>query len=197
MSNTNKVGNTLSRIITYILVVLLVLGVAGIAVSMVMRDQGITFYAEYDGKRYFANDTASYITLTPGETYDFTVAALDGGEMDYVVKVTSNADNNFDFTADGNIYKFYGDDDELNDYSDIFAVMKTQSGFTFTVPQNYSLQNMLESKYRGEVTLSGDMDITLSYFTLTVTSGDSVVTMKLLPLLKATNIWFSPSKIIF
>lgn len=195
MSNTNKVGNTLSRILTYVLVVLLVLGIAGIVVSLVMRDQGITFYAEHDGKRYLANDTASYITLTSGETYDFTVAAFDGGEMDYVVKVTSNADNNFDFTVDGNVYKFYGNDDELNDYSDIFAVMKTQSGFTITFPENYSLQNVLESKYQSDVTLPDNMDNSLSYFILTITSGDSVVTIKLLPLL--ISIYISPTRIIF
>lgn len=43
MSKTTKSGNAVTRIVTYILVVLLVLGVAGVIVYLLAKDEGVTF----------------------------------------------------------------------------------------------------------------------------------------------------------
>ena len=185
------------KVITYILVVLLVLGVAGAAVALIMRDRGVTFYVESGDDRYLANDVEGYFTMYSGETYEFKVSAFDGGAMDYTVKVTANADNNFVFSVGEESYNFYGGEESLNDYSSEFAVTKTETGFKMTVSENYSLQKVLESKYDGEVVLPEDLDRSLSYFVLTITSGDSVVTIKLLSPSKVTDIELSTSKIIF
>ena len=45
----DKVSSTLSKIITYILVVLLLLGFAGVIVYFVAKNEGVSFYVEYDG----------------------------------------------------------------------------------------------------------------------------------------------------
>ena len=197
MSRKSTAGNAVTKVITYILVVLLVLGVAGAAVALIMRDRGVTFYVESGDDRYLANDVEGYFTIYSGETYEFKVSAFDGGAMDYTVKVTANADNNFVFSVGEESYNFYGGEEGLNDYSSEFTVTKTETGFKMTVPENYSLQKVLESKYDGEVVLPEDLDRSLSYFVLTITSGDSVVTIKLLSPSKVTDIELSTSKIIF
>ena len=55
MSKANGTINTIGKIITYILVVLLVLGIAGGISYFVLRNQGITYYVEYDGEKYLAD----------------------------------------------------------------------------------------------------------------------------------------------
>ena len=50
MSKANGTINAIGKIITYILVVLLVLGIAGGISYFVLRNQGITYYVEYDGE---------------------------------------------------------------------------------------------------------------------------------------------------
>lgn len=98
---------TIGKIVTWILVVLLVLGLAGGAAYLAMKGSGISFYAETDGERIFGG-TERELTFSTGQTYDFSVRALEGGEINYSVKVTANPENNFDYVLDGKDLSLFG-----------------------------------------------------------------------------------------
>ena len=99
MSKAN--GDTRSRvIITWVLVVLLVLGVAGGLAYLAMRSQGMTYYVEYGGERYVANGEGGSVWLPTDSERTFAVKSLTGNEVNYSVKVTSNDANNFDFVVE-------------------------------------------------------------------------------------------------
>ena len=66
MSKTTKSGNVVTRILTYLLVVLLVLGVAGMIAYFALRSQGVTYYVEYNGERYFANGDGGSLFFASG-----------------------------------------------------------------------------------------------------------------------------------
>ena len=196
MGKTDGVGNAMVKIMTYILVALLVLGVAGGVVALVMRDRGVTFFVEAEGNKYFANDVEGYVTLTD-KISEFSVSALSGEKIDYTVEVTVNATNNFEFTVDGESHVLYGNDQTLNDYTSVFAITKTETGFTLTVPDGFNLQSVLEEKYGGEVVLPYGLDMNVSYFTLTVTSGGSKAVINLLLSVEPSGLSLSQSNIIF
>ena len=104
------------KAVTYILVVLLVLGLAGGIAYFALKEEGVTYYAEYGGERYFANGEAGKVYLTGDKTHDFAVKTLTGKEVNFDVKVTANAANNFAFTCGGKLYQFASTDEDGIDY---------------------------------------------------------------------------------
>ena len=110
MNKAGGVSNAIGKVITHILVVLFVLGIAGGVVYFALHSQGVTFYVEYSGERYFANSDGGSIKLTNSETHNFSVKPLTGGEVNYNVKIVSNGANNILFTTDGEIWYLWNDD---------------------------------------------------------------------------------------
>lgn len=53
MSKAGGGINTVTKIIVWVLVVLLLLGAAGVIAYYVLKDEGVSFYVEYNGERYF------------------------------------------------------------------------------------------------------------------------------------------------
>ena len=51
MRKANGAGKAVGKIVTYLLIVLLVLGVAGAVFYFVAKQEGISFYVAYDGTR--------------------------------------------------------------------------------------------------------------------------------------------------
>ncbi len=177
MSKNDGILGAAGKVITYILVVLLVLGIAGMAAYFVLRSQGVTFYVVYDGERYLANGDGGSLELLNGETNTFSVKSLTGGEVNYSVKVTSNGANNFSFTTGGEIWYLWNDDETKDDYTDIFEVEKSADSFTITIPADFSVEKAVEEKFDGEVVLQDESDIQndLCYFVLIVSVDESTV----------------------
>lgn len=48
-------GKTIGKIVTYLIVILLILGAIAAISFFAMRSQGVTFYVEHNGARYLAN----------------------------------------------------------------------------------------------------------------------------------------------
>ena len=69
---------TIGKIVTWILVVLLVLGIAGGAAYLAMKGSGISFYAETGGEKIFGG-TEKEMVFSTGQTYDFSVARWKAG----------------------------------------------------------------------------------------------------------------------
>ena len=180
MSKTTKSGNAVTRIVTYILVVLLVLGVAGMIAYFALRSQGVTYYVEYNGERYFANGDGGSLFLRAGEPHEFFVKSLTGGEVNYDVKVVSNSSNNFSFTCNGKVYQFASTSEESNDYSEVFGLEKGADGFSLSFPDGFTVEQAVEEKFGGEVLFDEELQSDKSYFVISVTSEDSAV-----------NLWFT------
>lgn len=173
----DRVIEFLGKFILWLLVILFLIGSSFLVVYFVMRSQGMTYYVEFKGERYYANSDGGKITLIEGELSKFSVKSLTDEDINYSVCVTSNYANNFRFSVRDELYKFYGDDEELNDYSEIFDLQKTDSGFTVCVPRNTTLTSVIEQKFNGSITFFDEINEDLSYFVITVSSGASSVSL--------------------
>lgn len=199
MSKSNDFFNSIGRIFTYILSVLLMLGIAGMVVYFALRVQGVTYYVEYGGEKYFANSESGNIQLVIGQTHSFSVKSLTGGEVNYSVTVQSNYANNFDFVFDDKYWQFCSATDENNDYSAVFGLQKKTDSFSLTLPDCFSVEQAIEEKYGGEVVLLNDYEINteLCYFVIVIASGDSTVSLPFSLYVKVEGISLDPSQIIF
>ena len=175
MSKGNGALVAIGKVITYILVVLFVLGIAGGVVYFFMRNQGMTFYVEYSGTRYLANGESGSIGLVNGTFPTFIVKSLTGEEVNYSVKVTSNGANNFSFTTSGEQWYLWNDDEAKDDYTDVFEVEKGTDGFTLTLPDGFAVEQAIEQKYGADIVLERDLQGNLNYFIIVVTVDESVV----------------------
>lgn len=181
MSKANGTINAIGKIITYILVVLLVLGIAGGISYFVLRNQGITYYVEYGGEKYLADSDGGSLYLPPSDKpRSFSVKSLTGGEVNFDVKITSNSANNFTFVYDGQPQKFYGTNEEQNDYSEVFGLEKSADGFTLSIPENFTVEEAVKMKYGGDIEIQGDLNYKLCYFVITVSVDKTAV-----------NLWFN------
>lgn len=163
--------DAIGKIVTWILVVLLVLGIAGGAAYLAMKGSGISFYAETAGEKIFGG-TERELTFSTGQTYDFSVRALEGGEINYSVKVMANPENNFDFVLDGKTYRFSGEDEERKDYSEVFALTRRTDGFSLTIPEG-SAEKAVKAKFGEGVQIGKELSAELAYFSVTIEAGES------------------------
>ena len=173
----DRVIEFLGKFILWLLVILFLIGSSSLVVYFVMRSQGMTYYVEFKGERYYANSDGGNITLIEGELSEFSVKSLTDEDVNYSVCVTSNYANNFRFSVRDELYKFYGDDEELNDYSEILDLQRTDSGFTVCVPRNITLTSVIEQKFNASITVFDEINEDLSYFVITVSSGASSVSL--------------------
>lgn len=180
MSKAKGAGSAFGKVLTYILVVLLLLGIVGGVAYFFMRSQGVTYYVEYSDTQYLANSDGGSIGLRTGETHEFSVKSLTGEEVNYSVKVISNEANNFSFSIGDELHRFYEGNDANDDYSSLFGLQKSADGFTITIPNNVTVESIVSEKFGGEIELLSELSDEYSYFVVVVSSGDSVV-----------NLWFT------
>lgn len=180
MSKASGAFGAVGKVITYILVVLLVLGVAGMIAYFALRSQGVTYYVEFGNERYFGNTEGGSLSLPTDATYAFSVKSLTGGEVNFDVKVQSNSANNFTFVCDGKPQSFYGTDAVFNDYSEIFGLQKSADGFSLTLPDHFTVEQAIETKYGGDISFEKELENDKAYFIISVTAEESAV-----------NLWFT------
>ena len=177
MSKSNGIMGAVGKIITWLLVVLLILGVAGGIAYFVLRSQGVTFYVEYGNEKYFSIGGNDSLKLVNGQSHDFSVKSLSGSEANYDVKIISNQANNLTFTMNGLSYQFYSTTDEDNDYSQVFGLKKEIDNFSLVLPNTFSVKQAIEEKYGAEIVLQNENDIQagLCYFVIVVTVDENTV----------------------
>ena len=176
MSRTyrSNAGNTFAKVLSFVLVLLLILGAAGLIAYFVLREQGVSFYITFEDERYYSNSEGGGISLLRGQPYSFTVKSLTGEDVNYSVQVTSNSANNFDFEFGNEYWHFHDTDEAKNDYTEIFQVERTLDGFSLVVP-DLTVEEIVEEKFGGDIDLIGKLEDDAAYFLLTVTSDESVV----------------------
>ena len=177
MSKTGGALNTAGKVIMYIMIVLLIIGVAGGVTYFFLRSRGVTFYVTNEGHKYYSGMDGASIWLSPGETHSFSVRSLTGGEVNYSVKVLANEANNFGFFADQEFHRFYDNDEQNDDYSEIFGLKKSINGFTLTIPEEMTVRRAIEEKFGENLQLQTELQEGLCYFVLVVTAGGSSVTL--------------------
>ena len=177
MSKSNGALGAVGKVVTYILVVLLVLGIAGMVAFFALRGQGVTYYVEYNGERYFANGDGGSLFLRAGEPHEFFVKSLTGGEVNYDVKVVSNSSNYFSFTCNGKVYQFASTSEESNDYSEVFGLVKGANGFSLTLSDSFTVVQAIETKYGGDILFEKELESDKAYFVISVTSDESTVSL--------------------
>jgi hypothetical protein len=198
MSKSNGLINSVSKVIAYILTFLLILGIVGGVSFFALRSQGITYYVEYEGKKYFGNAESGNIALSSsGKPQKFTVKSLTGKEVNYAVTVTSNAANNFTFTHDGTLKRFYGTDEADNDYSEVFGLEKNTDCFSLTIPAGANAEEIVSQKYGGNIVLQSELQPDLRYFVITVSVEESNVLLYFGLTIPATGVALKPSEIVF
>lgn len=165
----NKIG----KVISWLLVVLLIIGIAGGIAYFALRSQGVTFYAEYGEKKYYSNLDSENLCFVCGDSAEFSVKSLEGKTVDFTVKITSNPDNNFYFTVRNEFWHLWNGDEEKDDYSEIFGLEQDSDGFTVTTPLEFTVQKAVEEKYGGEIELSTELPNDLCYFMIVVSAGKS------------------------
>lgn len=205
---TNNFIKRTSRVISYFLVVLLLLGIVGACAYFLMKPNGI--YLRYDGK--IVTDKTSGIVIPYKATATFKIEnSEDWGAYsvtDCTVKIVPNADesHDFDFTV--------GDDSrpaaftKEKDLTGAFVENYNGKGITvsengeFTILCSYkSVSEILQGVY-GEKEIHAEADGNLleyPYIAIKVTSpdGKQTLTVPLLLYCFVTGIELNPSEVIF
>ena len=176
----SKASGTFGKIVVWFLVVLLVLGITAVALFFVMREKGITYYVEYNGEKYLAGSDGGSLWLPPNEKYTFSVKSLTGGEVNYTVKITSNKANNLMFTVGDELWYLWNDNAEKDDYTEVFGLQKQTDGFSLTIPEDFTVEKAIETKYNADIELQDELHNDLCYFVITVSVDKTAV-----------NLWFS------
>ena len=68
------------KVIAWVLIILLIVVAGLIGGYFLLRDQGMTYYVEYGGDRYYANSDGGNISLSRGEN-KFIVKSITGKEV--------------------------------------------------------------------------------------------------------------------
>lgn len=188
--------NTAGKVVAWVLAVLLLVGVAGVIVYFVAKEEGADYYVEIGGEKYLGNTEGGKLDIKSGGEYRFEVKSLTGEAVNFDVKVTSNPANNFEYTADGKLCVWNGSDDKANDYTDIFGVKKDETGFTLNVPKPFGIYDVLQAKYPGQTVEAPTLEAK-DYFLLIVSLDESSVTFWFGTGAATTGIILSPSEIVF
>ncbi len=143
-------GQLAAKIIGIILVLLLVAGLVAVLYKFTngFNEDFKTFYVEHEGKQILAQD--SELALEPGKTYRFDVKyTFDTGQTearDYSVEIVPNAEQDFEYTVDGEIYLY----SKAGDLSAAFSLKKQKSYFEITLREDMTLQSVLETVHPGQ-----------------------------------------------
>ena len=194
-------GQVAAKIIGIILVLALLVGLVAVIYKFTngFNEDFKTFYVEYEGKQILAQN--SELALEPGKTYRFDVKytfdTQQSETKDYSVEIVPNAEQDFEYTVDGEPYLF----SRAGDLSAAFSLKKQATHFEITLREDMTIQSVLETVYPGQqVEVPGTAaDENAFPYALIVSSYNGNVSYRIAFNLGAdvTGITLDPSQIIF
>lgn len=192
----NRASSVFGKIVVWLLVVVLIVAVVGVALYFGLREQGLTYYVGYGGEQYYANSDCDGLLLYTGETHEFSVKSLTGGEVDFDVKITSNAENNFSFKVGEERWRFHDNDPEKNDYTEIFGVVVSGDTFSVTVPNDFSVEQAAREQFGNDIQFETDLQEGLAYFVIAVTTDESSINLPFVFGAKVSGVTIDPPSVI-
>ena len=194
-------GQLAAKIIGIILVLLLVAGLVAVIHKFTngFNEDFKTFYVEHEGKQILSEN--SEMTFTKGKTHRFDVKytfdTQQSEARDYSVEIVPNAEQDFEYTVDGEPYLF----SRAGDLSAAFSLKKQATHFEITLREDMTIQSVLETVYPGQqVEVPGTAaDENPFPYALIVSSYNGNVSYRIAFNLGAdvTGITLDPSQIIF
>lgn len=127
-------GKTAGKIVAYILVLLVIVGVIGVIVRFTggFTSDFKTFYVSVDGKDVLTSASGYKLTTTQPMTVEvkYAFGSAGGDASGYSVKVVPNAIENedFDFALNGDVYSFQAE----TDLTAGFEIERGETSFTLT-----------------------------------------------------------------
>ena len=143
-------GQTAAKVIGVILVLALLAGLVAVLYKFTngFNEDFKTFYVEYEGKQILAQN--SELALEPGKTYRFDVKytfdTQQSETKDYTVEIVPNAEQDFEYTVDGEPYLY----SKAGDLSSAFSLKKQATHFEITLQEDMTLQSVLETVHPGQ-----------------------------------------------
>ena len=202
---TNGAINRISRAITFIVVVLLLLGIVGVCIHLFNRPNGI--YLRYGDT--VITDKTSGITVPQGESITLRIDnSEDWGAYsvtDCTVTIVPNVDSahDFDFTVDGDSSSFSGEKDFTaaftDDYNGKGLMISADGDFTIKYSAR-TVSEMLKIVKGEEITLESDYALSAyPYVAIQVVSpdGKQKVTDPLLLYISVDGVTVAPDEVIF
>lgn len=204
---TNGSINRISRIITYIVVVLLLLGIVGVCINLFNRPNGI--YLRY-GDTVITSKTGG-ITVPQGEAITLRIEnSEDWGAYsvtDCTVTIVSNVDSahDFDFTVEGDSSpsSFSGEKDFTAAFTDNYdgngLMISADGDFTIRYSAR-TVSEMLKTVNGKEITIENDYYLSAyPYVAIQVVSpdGKQTLTVPLLLYISVDGVTMNPSEVIF
>ncbi len=162
----------LVRVLTVLFFLLLAGAAAGVIVYFSLQAGGVSFYIEQGDERYYSGTGGKELFLQRGDTYEFSIKSLTGENVDYSVRVLSNAENSFSFVFNDELWRLYDTDDGKNDYTALFDVSEQNDMFTVTIPDELTVKKAVEQQFGGEITPQSEIQGGVCYFVLIVSVGD-------------------------
>lgn len=194
-------GQLAAKIIGIILVLLLVAGLVAVIHKFTngFNEDFKTFYVEHEGIQILSEN--SEMTFTKGKTHRFDVKyTFDTGQAearDYSVEIVPNAEQDFEYTVDGETYLY----SKAGDLSAAFSLKKQATYFEITTTDGMTLQSVLERCHTGQtVEVPADAEKGNAYpYQLIVSSYNGNVSYRIAFDLgtDVTGITLDPSQIIF
>ncbi len=143
-------GQLAAKIIGIILVLLLAAGLVAVIYKFTngFNEDFKTFYVEHEGKQILSENSA--MAFTEGKTHRFDVKyTFDTGQAearDYSVEIVPNAEQDFEYTVDGETYLY----SKAGDLSAAFSLKKQKSYFEITLREDMTVQSVLETVHPGQ-----------------------------------------------
>ena len=192
-------GQSAAKIIGIILVLLLVAGLVAVIYKFTngFNEDFKTFYVEHDGEQILSAD--SKMSFKAGETYRFDVKyTFDTGQTearDYSVEIVPNAEQDFEYTVDGETYLY----SKAGDLSSAFSLKKQKSYFEITLREDMSVQSVLETVHPGQQVKVPENAADVFPYVLCISSYNGNVSYRIAFGLGAevTGITLDPPSIVF
>lgn len=192
-------SKTLAKIIGVVAVIL----AAVLAIGLIYKytngfnEDFKTFYVEYDGKQILTTD--SKLSLNNSKTHTFNVKYTFDTEKsepkDYKVKIIPNITRDFDYTVNGEKYLF----SKTGEFTSAFGLIKGQTQFSITIPDEFNLQKVLQAVNGGKNTVvSEDAEKNNPYpYRLVVSSYNGKVVYNIDFKITTLKLTLDPDAIIF
>ena len=174
--SARRKGSKIADVLIYVGIVLVIIAVGGFFAFFTNGFTGDfkTFYVSMGDENILTNTGGYVLSWDSPLTIDvkYTFGALSKEVSGYDIKIVPNADNDFAFIVDGEVYSFSA----IEDCTKAFEIAREETSFTIYYT---SMQDVLDKIYEdSEVKMNKkDIDFEKDQFTVIVTSynGESSI----------------------